>query len=219
MNLDFYKHQFFLHPSGAMFWPLENLLVVADMHLEKGTHYAKRGYFLPPYDTRKTLARLLDILKFFNPSRIMILGDCFHDAHAYQRLGSEERAMFNSLLDYNPLWVKGNHDGDFVPEGFESHDNVEMHGLRFRHEAVPGDIAEISGHFHPKIELAHKGGYFSRPCFVEDGKKLFLPAFGAYTGGLSVADPAFRSLLGPDSRVHILGNEKIYTRLVKIVEK
>lgn len=209
-DIVFAGHMLSLHPSGALFWPARRMLIAADLHLEKGSHYAARGYFLPPYDTHKTLLRLLDVIREMQAENLLILGDCFHDPAGYERLSAKDRDLFGKLGALKPLWIRGNHDGDFVPPGFASHDAYEMDGLVFRHEAAPGAEGEISGHFHPKALIAHRGERIARPCFIEDGKRLILPAFGTYTGGLFIDDPAIASLFGDDVRLYLLGRHKIF---------
>jgi hypothetical protein len=210
MKMTFGGHEFLLHPSGVLFWPEESLLVVADLHLEKGSHFAGRGYFLPPYDSVETLRRLHEAIKDVSARRILILGDCFHDVGGFSRLPSEAGSFFDSLRAYDPVWIIGNHDGDFVPEGMEGHDVYERRGILFRHEATPDGKFEISGHFHPKADIVHKGAIISRPCFIENGDKMILPSFGAYTGGLSVTHPSIVKIMGDDARLYIKGERKIY---------
>lgn len=200
-----------LHPAGIAILDDSRTAVVSDLHLEKGSHFAQRGFFLPPYDTAETLLRLLDTLAAEDISRLIILGDCFHDPKGYQRLDEKSRAIFTSLLSFSPIWIKGNHDGDFVPPGFDAYDELELEGLLFRHERQPHAAGEVSGHYHPKGDLVHKGARIMRPCFVEDGEGLILPAFGAYTGGLAVSSPVIRNLFRGPFRIHLLGREKLYS--------
>jgi len=61
--------------SGALYWPGEATLLVADLHLEKGSAHAERGSFLPPYDTRQTLMRLAEVIDRYEPARVIALGD------------------------------------------------------------------------------------------------------------------------------------------------
>ncbi len=196
-----------LHPSGIAIMARARLAIVSDLHLEKGSHFARRGFFLPPYDSDETLLRLIAVLGEENISRLLILGDCFHDDKGYHRLQPRARALFASLLSFNPIWIRGNHDGDFVPPGFTAHDEYAEGGVVFRHI---NNGEDISGHYHPKAEIEHKGGYVMRPCFVEDGKRLILPAFGAYTGGLSLSSPVIRNLFPGAFRFHTTGR-KIYS--------
>lgn len=210
MKITFGNHEFLLHPSGVLYWPDQSLLIVSDLHLEKGSHFAQRGFFLPPYDSVETLEKLHTVIGALSPRQILLLGDCFHDAHGYARLRAKERALFDGLLEYHPVWITGNHDGDFVPEGFAAHDGYTLDSITFRHEATADGHCEISGHFHPKTEIHHKGAIITRPCFIEDGRKMILPAFGAYTGGLSVEDPAVATLMQREKRLYVLGENRVY---------
>ena len=210
MNVNFGGHQFQLHPSGVLFWPGQSTLVVSDLHLEKGSHMARKGFFLPPYDSHETLVRLHEVCLALSPRKIIFLGDSFHDAQGYTRLAREERRLFESLRVFDPVWIIGNHDKDFVPEGFQPYDEYVSEGITFRHEAVKGCPYEISGHYHPKAEIIHKGAFIARPCFIEDGMKLIMPSFGTYTGGLSVKDAAIATLLQAEARIYALGKDKVY---------
>lgn len=205
-------HEIFLHSSGVALWREHGIAVVADLHLEKGSHFAKRGFFLPPYDSEETLARLAGVCAAEAVRQVVILGDCFHDAKGYARLSDAGRRAFARLLDLDAIWIKGNHDGDFVPEGLTAHDSYQRDGIVFRHESradsAPG---EISGHFHPKVRIAQNRTRLQRPCFVEDGFRLLLPAFGAYTGGLDVGSKAIRSLFGNPFRCHVPGENRVYS--------
>lgn len=184
------------------------MAIVSDLHLEKGSHYARRGFFLPPHDTHETLERLHASLADLNARNILVLGDTFHDDHGYNRLSLQDRALFETLIEFNPIWIIGNHDGNFVPSGFTAHKSFLLDGIIFNHEAQPETSFEISGHYHPKIEIIHKKGRVSRRCFVEDGVRIILPAFGAYTGGLSITDKSFTQIIN-NPRIYALG-EKIY---------
>src|SRR5271155_3984859 len=84
-------------PSGALWWPEQATLIVADLHLEKGSSFARRGTLLPPYDTAATLARLGDLVRQFRPARIVALGDSFHDREAALRLDPADRQALAAL--------------------------------------------------------------------------------------------------------------------------
>lgn len=211
MKIAMAGQEFILHHSGLLLWPARHMAVVADMHLEKGSYYATRGFYMPPYDSAATLAKLLQVLEAEGIKQLILLGDSFHDAHGFARMEETARRLFNRLHIYNPIWIKGNHDGDYVPPGGIAYGAFESQGLIFCHEAEEGHEYEISGHFHPKATIIHKGSKVSRPCFVEDGNRLMLPAFGAYTGGLSIQQPVVRRLFRSDFRFHLLGEHKLYS--------
>ncbi len=210
MKVNFANHELCLHSSGIAFWPLHRTAIVSDLHLEKGSHFAGRGYFLPPYDSQATLKKLFAVIETQAVEQIIILGDCFHDPTGYARLDDEAKNLFQQLLRYQPIWIKGNHDRDFVPENFAAYAVFEKDGLVLRHEALQGASNEISGHFHPKVRLTHKGATLQPNCFVTDNNKFIMPAFGAYTGGLSVTHPAIAELFIAPPCVYALGKEKVY---------
>jgi DNA ligase-associated metallophosphoesterase len=201
-----------LDPAGVLAWPARRTLVVADLHLEKGSHFARGGRFVPPYDTRETLARLALALRRHAPERLVLLGDSFHDPGGPTRLAAEDRAhLLRLLAGRQVVWIAGNHDP--APPDLPGEAMAELADgpLTFRHVAAPGPVrSEVSGHYHPKATLATRAGGVSRPCFLSDGRRLMLPAFGAYTGGLDAADPALVSLFPRGARAFLLGPERLY---------
>jgi len=185
-------------PEGALWWPTRKALLVADLHLEKASAYARSGVMLPPYDSLETLTALAALVTRYNPRELWCLGDSFHDADGTARLPLVARALLEKLcarLDW--VWIIGNHDRTVVDVGGRVLAEVELDGVILRHQADPdGFTPEISGHFHPKLRLAMRGRRVSRRCFVLAPAKLILPAFGALTGGLDVCHPAIRRAVG-----------------------
>jgi DNA ligase-associated metallophosphoesterase len=203
-------------PSGALLWPDRQTLVVADLHLEKGSAFAARGQFLPPYDTRATLGRLEALVSKHRPKRVICLGDSFHDGGAGERLATADRARLKRLTaacDW--VWIEGNHDPE-PPDDLGGRIESELidSPLAFRHQArmngIGGVAGEVSGHWHPKAAVHLPPKRISAPCFVSDGRRLVLPAFGAYTGGLNVLDPAVSSLFEGGFVVHLLHRSRLY---------
>lgn len=185
--LSFAGHDFLADPSGALWWPAKEALLVADLHLEKASWYARLGQFLPPYDSQETLSALTAIVDRTGVRRLYCLGDSFHDKFGCDRLPQAAREMLLALtgrLDWT--WILGNHDPGFADHcGGTLAQETEVAGLILRHEADPGETRpELSGHYHPKLRLQLKGKQVSRRCFVASGTKLIFPAFGALTGGL-----------------------------------
>ncbi|WP_416896498.1 MAG: ligase-associated DNA damage response endonuclease PdeM [Minwuia sp.] len=202
-------------PSGALFWPAERLLVVSDLHFEKGSAMAARGHgLLPPYDTIETLTRIERLLKRFTPARLICLGDSFHDMAAYARMSGEERQRLAAIsLAQDTIWIAGNHDPEPPAEiGGTVAGEVAMGPLVFRHEPTPNRIApgEVAGHLHPKARIRRRGRSVSARCFATDGSRVIVPAFGAYTGGLDVTDPAFRGLFRGGYHAWMMLPEKVY---------
>ena len=203
-----------LDPAGAAFWPAASVLAVADLHFEKGTAAARRGQLVPPWDTRLTLARLERLLLAWRPRVVVAVGDSFHDDGGPARLGAAERDSLAAMAAAARfVWVRGNHD-PAPPEGVPGLATGEWSEgpLVFRHQAASKRWAgEISGHFHPKARIATRAGEVVRPCFVSDGMRLMLPAFGAYTGGLDVTNPALAAIFPEGGTVHLLGAARLYT--------
>jgi DNA ligase-associated metallophosphoesterase len=205
---------FVADPGGALYWPDEQLLVVADLHLEKGSAFAVRGVLLPPYDTAATLVRLAALIAHFAPRRVVALGDNFHGGGGPARMTDRDRAALKALQRGRDwIWIAGNHD----PEPAQNIGGafVEMLALGpfiFRHEPIGAPHAgEIAGHLHPVARVARRGRAVSRRCFASDGERLVMPAFGAYAGGLNVRDCAFARLFGAGSFIaHMLGERRIY---------
>lgn len=202
-----------LDPAGALHWPATDMLIVSDLHLEKGSAFARRGMLLPPWDTHATLDRLTLLLRRYQPQVVVALGDSFHDPEGAARLPAGEIARLNAMTQaHRFIWVQGNHDpapparvgGDAVAEFATAR-------LVFRHHAAVGATGEISGHYHPKASIPARGGTVSRPCFIADARRIILPAFGAYTGGLDVRDPAILRLFPRGARVFLLGKERLFS--------
>lgn len=199
--------------SGAMVWPRENLLVVSDMHFEKGSSFAAKGQLLPPYDTRETLSRLESAIRLHAPQTVICLGDSFHDLGAAGRLDDDAIERIRALTAaHDWVWIEGNHDP--VPPkhlGGRVAETLEIGPLTFRHLPQEGPHpGEVAGHLHPAARVRVRGRGLRRPCFVTDGSRLILPSFGAYTGGLDVLDPAFAFLLAQEFRAWLIGQDRLY---------
>lgn len=203
--LPFAGEELVLMKCNALYWPRESALLVADLHLEKGSWYAERGQMLPPYDSRETLERIADAVKATGARRVITLGDNFHDDAGVHRLDDYARGMLESLtraLDW--VWITGNHD-EKMPRSFGAQvvEEMELGGIVLRHIARRGETRpELSGHFHPKLRVTVRARRIARPCAVLGrapgrGDRMILPAFGAYTGGMDAGSPAILDALGP----------------------
>jgi len=198
--------------SGALYWDDERLLVVSDLHLEKGSSFAVRGILLPPFDTAATLARLSAVLARYNPRTVIALGDSFHDRDAHQRLAEGDRASIAALqAGRDWIWLEGNHD-PAPPASLKGSvaSEIAIGPICFRHEPT-GAAGEIAGHLHPKARVATRGRGIDRRCFAGDGVRAVMPSFGAYTGGLSIRDRAFGKVFGSaDFTAHVLGDTSMH---------
>lgn len=197
-----------LRASGALWLAQERMLVVADLHLEKGSAYAARGQLLPPYDTRETLDRLEREVAALAPRTVVLLGDTLHDREAETRIALTERTRIAALADrLRLIWICGNHDPDGAGElGGETATVVEVAGLTLRHDPSPYPVfGEVAGHLHPCARIQGPAGSVRRRCFASDGQRLILPAFGAYAGGLNLRDEAFTPLFESPPTAFALG--------------
>ena len=190
--LSFAGETFVTSPSGALYWPAQDALLVADLHLEKASWFARLGQLLPPYDSHATLTALAAEVERTGATRLYCLGDSFHDRFGCDRLPANARAILMDLtsrLDW--VWIVGNHDPGFADHcGGRIVEEAEVRGIVLRHAAAPNDPRpEMSGHFHPKLRLTINGRRIARRCFVASVRKLILPAFGSLTGGLDARHP------------------------------
>src|SRR5436305_3155837 len=190
---------FFATIDGALFWRGQQALLVADLHLEKASWFAKAGQFLPPYDSHATLTALAREVERSGATRLCCLGDSFHDRFGCDRLDASARELLTSLtsrLDWT--WIVGNHDPGFADHcGGRIDEEVELGGVILRHEAQRDEARpEISGHFHPKLRVHLKGRQVSRRCFVTSATKIIMPAFGSLTGGLDAHHPEIMGSVG-----------------------
>jgi DNA ligase-associated metallophosphoesterase len=204
-------------PSGALYWPEQGLLAVADLHLEKGSSFAARGQFLPPYDTPEMLSRLARLVAHYAPLCVVALGDSFHDVGGPARLSEENRDNLLSLQRGRDwIWIAGNHDPEPADNiGGTFVETLSIGALTLRH-MPSGTPAEICGHLHPVARIAHRGRAVRRRCFAADATRIVMPAFGAFTGGLNVRDAAFADLFGTLAfTAHMMGEDRLYSFAAK----
>lgn len=206
-----------LRCSGAL-WAVEHrTLIASDLHLEKGSAFAVRGQMLPPYDSPATLAKLEAEIEALDPATVVLLGDSFHDAQAVDRLSTDDRARIGRLAAGRDwVWLEGNHDLVALAEALDALPGrvvttMALGGLRLIHEPQPGDQpGEIAGHLHPAARVAAYGRGVRRPCFVTDGRRLVMPAFGAFTGGLDVRHPVVAGLFAEPPMAAALGRDQVH---------
>jgi DNA ligase-associated metallophosphoesterase len=203
------------HHEGALYLSDTATLVVSDLHLEKGSAYAGRGQLLPPYDSIRTLARLEALIAATGAQRLIALGDSFEDNDGFHRLSDPARAKLDELRrSCHWIWITGNHDTKLSTDSVDNiYSSFAEAPLIFRHIAdmdVPDGYFEVSGHFHPKATTKARGRRITRPCFIHDDKRLIMPAFGAFTGGLDINDPAIQHMLDDEQHITICGRTRTH---------
>lgn len=211
MDLSLRGQALVLDPTGALFWPARAMLVVADLHLEKGSAFARRGALLPPYDTHCTLDRLEALLRRWRPATVVSLGDGFHDRRGSHDLSPELLDRLCRLVYATRwVWVTGNHDPEIALKlGGAAVPELVLDGLVLRHEPT-GAAGEIAGHLHPKARVQTRRLSLARPCFVGDGERLVLPALGSFTGGLNALDGAISGLFPQGFMAYLLGDARVF---------
>lgn len=199
-------------PDGSLWLAASQTLIVSDLHLEKGSSYARSGQLLPPYDTRTTLKRLAAAMKRLKPARVVSLGDSFHDLGGPRRMDEADRASLRTLVEaVEWVWIEGNHDPD-IPDtlGGAVAEEIVVDGLTLRHE--PRNEAcdgEVAGHLHPCAKVAAHGRSVRARCFATDGLRLVMPAYGAYTGGLNLCDVAFAPIFPQGALALMIGRARV----------
>ena len=203
--LSFAGEEFALVQDRALYWPRERALLVADLHLEKASFYARHGQMLPPYDSRETLERVALAIRETGARRVFTLGDNFHDSAGPARLEPHAAGMLDALTRATDwVWLTGNHDAAMEAiAGGTLAEELAVAGLILRHQAKAGETQpEISGHYHPRLQITVRDRAIRRPCaVVSSAGRMILPAFGALTGGMNAADPAIVKALQPAAAI------------------
>ena len=197
--------------SGALYVPSHEALIIADLHLEQGTSLARRGIHVPPFDTALTLDLLEQVVASSQVRRLIFLGDSFHDGEGEARLDEAHVKRLRTITrTYETFWICGNHDPQ-PPQaiGGQGADVIALGPLILRHAPSKTEF-EIAGHLHPGCGINQRGRRIYGKCFVVDDKRLVMPAFGAYTGGLSVTSRAFNHLFHDDAFAFMIGRNAIH---------
>jgi DNA ligase-associated metallophosphoesterase len=200
--------------SGALFAPESGVLLIADLHLEQGASMARRGVHVPPFDTTATLRLLGDVLDELKPQKLILLGDSFHDSEVAQGLQDDNRRRLDQLIaTQETIWLSGNHDAHITSNHYQLGDIVLRHEPSvLRHEPSSRlSGLEIAGHLHPGCTVIQRGVRLRGKCFVQDDKRILLPAFGAYTGGFDVSQSTFDGLFDERmARAFMIGRSAIH---------
>ena len=217
LNFTFYDLRLTALPSGALYHAAAGILCVSDLHLGKSDRIARRsGRMLPPYETQATLDKLQADIDAINPGTVICLGDSFDDLAAVDSLSDDTKLRLMRLqAGRRWIWVEGNHDAGPVDLSGEHLAQVQAGGLVWRHIAAPGTLAEVSGHYHPKLALP---GQPARACFLYDSQRVILPAYGAYTGGLHCTAPALQALFPAPAYAILTGTRAILAPMPRLLQ-
>jgi len=204
LKFTFSASDFVALPSGALFWPDQNLLCVSDLHFGKSERTARcGGGLLPPYEVRETLEKLDADLAMTGAEIMVCLGDSFDDLASVQALSDDENMWLLRLMaGRHWVWIEGNHDPGPIGFGGTHQTEYSVGQITFRHITDRNETGEISGHYHPKARLPGRIG--TRACFLLDEHRMILPAYGTYTGGLRSDDQVISDLMGDDALAILL---------------
>ena len=203
------------HISGALYVDDYETLIISDLHLEQGTSLARRGIHVPPFDTAVTLDLLEATLNSTHTKRLIFLGDSFHDTQGEERLDETHLNRLRIITNrYETMWIIGNHD-PHPPQslGGSGAESISLGPLTLRHEPAKKleHEIEIAGHLHPGCGLSLRGRRVRGKCFIADQTRLIMPAFGAYTGGLSISSDAFKGLFDIErTKIWMIGKSSLH---------
>ncbi len=188
---------FVADPAGALFWPAENTLIVADLKLSNCSYLLGQDVVLPPYDTASAFEKLEDAIDRYDPARVIALGNSF-DGACSGGLSHHQCDWLQDMMEGREwYWVApelsgrpGAIGGTLVPQ-------MMLGGIKFRGEPVRAPVAnEIAGGLHPVAQVSHYGHLVRGRCFVSNGMRMVLPSLGDYSSGTNVLSAAFDPLLG-----------------------
>ncbi len=213
--IKFAGNRLLLDANGVLIWPRYEIIIFSDLHLEKGSFLSQFANPLPRFDSKETIKRMSILLKRYDCSHVVCLGDSLHDGNALSRMQKDDLHELNNLVtSVNKwTWVLGNHDPE-IPEAIlgERASKLHIDNLLLVHE--PEDvsaIAQVIGHYHPKSSYKLANRKVTGKSFVCADNILLMPAFGKYTGGLDIKDTAFTDLFDlKKADVHLTYNGKIY---------
>lgn len=209
--IKFKNNIFKLDLSGALIWPKNSALVIADLHLGKSSYFAKQGIYVPPYDNIETLNRIIRLQKKIKTKKLLLLGDLFHDNKGLNRLEKKSRELFFKILKKSDaIFIRGNHDNKIEIPNLKTLKEVTIDNINFSHETTNKNCFEVCGHYHPKFYINLSGKKISKKCFVVSKKKIVLPAFGYYTGGLDIKNKVFKTFIENPCNYYLIGEKGIY---------
>ena len=216
-KVQFAQHEFILDGGCGLYWPANKMLIIADLHFEKGSYLVSKGHPLPRYDTHDTLARISALLELYQPENVIALGDNLHDSYALERMSATDFAFMQQLCARvnSWCWIIGNHDRiDFslsAMRHMEFATQKIVDGITFTHDLCKASRYQVIGHYHPKISVKLKVGKVSGKCFVVGEKILLMPSFGSYTGGLDVDHPLLSAVtLAENAKYYLAHQQKIW---------
>ena len=210
-SLNFKNHKFKISKEGILYWFDKKIAIVSDLHLEKGSSFGVVGQFLPPHDSEETLTKLLNTVNKHNITKLILLGDTFHDKNALSRMSERVLILFEKLIKkYEVIFVLGNHEIKMQSENIKFVKEYVLDEIHFVHQESPKFIYQISGHYHPVATIRTGSKKITGKCFIQQKYNLILPSFGVYTGGLNIKNSIFKEIFKKEPNVYFLGKRSVY---------
>ncbi len=212
IKIRFGTTNFNLQSDGSIYWPQHNTIILADLHLEKASFYAHHNIAnIPPYDSLDTIKKLYKKLEILPIKKIILLGDIFHDDYGLKRMQKVTKSMLQKLcINYEVIWIVGNHDGLSAPKEANICNDYSLDKIYFTHYSKTNSSLEISGHYHPKAKFQINGKNFSKPCFLISKKKIILPSYGTFTGGMTAQSKIFKDIFQSNFNKYAISNDKVF---------
>ena len=210
-TINFNNHKFQINKDGILFWFDKQIAIISDLHLEKGSSFGPSGQFLPPYDSEETLTKLLNTLSNYNITKVILLGDTFHDKNALSRMSNKVLILFETFIKkYEVIFVLGNHETKMQLENIKFFNEYFLDGIHFIHQTSKKNIYQISGHYHPVATIRTGSMKITGKCFIQEQYNLIMPSYGVYTGGLNIKNKIFKKIFKKEPDVYFLGKRSIY---------
>ena len=210
-TINFNNHKFQISRDGILYWFDKQIAIISDLHLEKGSSFGPSGQFLPPYDSEETLTKLLNTINNFNITKVILLGDTFHDKNALSRMSNKVLILFETFIKkYEVIFVLGNHETKMQLENIKFFNEYVLDGIHFIHQTSKKSIYQISGHYHPVATIRTGSEKITGKCFIHEQYNLIMPSYGVYTGGLNIKNELFKKLFKKEPNVYFLGKRSVY---------
>lgn len=202
--------------SGSIYITELSILLMSDLHIGKSYSCAKNGNFLPPFEIDETIEKIESIVDFYNPKKIISLGDSFHEASTLELIDNIYIKNLNKIFKKREvIFIDGNHDAELKSkEKIDAifKDSLKLSNFNFTHiknSKIINNLFEFSGHFHPKVSIISNRVTYSFKCFVLGKNFCILPSFGTYTGGLNINSNTLKKIIPQEKTVIAIGKNHL----------
>jgi DNA ligase-associated metallophosphoesterase len=196
-------------PEKAIYWEEEKTIIIADIHIGKGTVFRKAGIPIPQGIMDEDLMNISKIVHRVNAKKCIIVGDLIH---AHSGLSIDVKKKFSQWLHdihCEVHLVCGNHDHALLkhlPQEWPLHLHQEIMIIEpFLFSHFPTSHAQWfvwSGHLHPKVEISSAYDRLVLRCFQIFPHLGILPAFGFFVGGTMIQKNA-------DSQIYAIVDDTV----------